>query len=93
MIAEATFRGTFAAVNTPEDMDLHCRNAYVEAIKAGEISNSSMVTLLCERAGSSIGFAQLPDSERQALLLIVRARFSGCAWPGNSMAKVVRTTS
>lgn len=58
-IAEATFRATFAAVNTPEDMDLHCRTSYGEAIQAEEIADTSRVTFLCEDGGRLVGFAQL----------------------------------
>ena len=58
-LAEETFRDTFAAVNTPEDLALHCRTSYSEAIQEEEISNPDRVTLLCEDDGRLIGFAQL----------------------------------
>lgn len=58
-LAEETFRHTFAAVNTPEDMALHCQTSYGEAIQAEEISNPDMVTMLCEHEGRLVGFAQV----------------------------------
>ena len=58
-IAEATFKEAFAGVNTPEDMDLHCRTRYGEAIQAEEIADPNRVTLLCEQDGRLLGFAQL----------------------------------
>jgi ribosomal protein S18 acetylase RimI-like enzyme len=58
-IAEQTFRDTFAAAATREDMDLHCRGSYSEAIQAEEIANPNMVTLLCEQGGRLVGYAQL----------------------------------
>lgn len=58
-IAEDTFRDTFAAVSSPQDMAHHCRTSFGEAIQAGEIANPEMVTLLCEDAGRLVGFAQL----------------------------------
>lgn len=58
-IAEQTFRDTFATANTPEDMELHCRESYGEAIQAGEIADPEKVTLLCEQDGKLVGFAQL----------------------------------
>ena len=58
-LAEVTFRDTFAAANTPEDTALHCRTSYSEVIQADEIANPDMVTLLCEREGKLVGFAQL----------------------------------
>jgi ribosomal protein S18 acetylase RimI-like enzyme len=58
-LAEETFRETFAAVNTPEDMDLHCRTSYSAAIQAEEIAAPNRVTLLCEHGGRLLGFAQV----------------------------------
>ncbi|WP_297800125.1 GNAT family N-acetyltransferase [Arenimonas sp. GDDSR-1] len=58
-IGEQTFRDTFAAANTAEDMDLHCRDNYGPSIQAGEISNPDMLTLLAEAENGIIGFCQL----------------------------------
>jgi ribosomal protein S18 acetylase RimI-like enzyme len=59
LLAEKTFREAFAGVNTPEDMDLHCRTSYSEAIQAQEISDPNKVTLLIEYEERLVGFAQL----------------------------------
>lgn len=58
-LAEITFRDTFGVMNTAEDMELHCRANYSEAVQAGEISNPGMVTLLAEVEERLVGFAQL----------------------------------
>lgn len=58
-LAERTFRDTFAAVNTAENMELHCRSTYSEALQAAEIANPQMATLLSETDGRLVGFAQL----------------------------------
>lgn len=58
-LAERTFRETFAGVNTPDDMELHCKANFGGAIQAAEISNPEMATLLCEDAGGLVAFAQL----------------------------------
>ncbi len=58
-MAEVTFRDAFVLENTPEDMALHCRTSYSEAIQADEIANPNMFTLLCEQGGRLVGFAQL----------------------------------
>ena len=58
-LAEATFRDTFGADNTEENMDAFCETRYGEAIQASEIANPNMITLLCEQDGTLIGFAQL----------------------------------
>lgn len=59
VLAEQTFRATFAASNSAEDMALHCRNAYGEAIQAAEIAHPSMATLLVEQDDRLLGYAQL----------------------------------
>ncbi len=59
VIAEQTFRDTFAGVNTAEDMDLHCRTSFSEASQAEEIADPNRVTLLCDCGGGLAGFAQL----------------------------------
>jgi len=58
-LAEATFRATFAAMNTAEDMDRHCRNAYGEAIQAQEIASPDRATLVVEQGGRLIAYAQM----------------------------------
>jgi ribosomal protein S18 acetylase RimI-like enzyme len=57
--AERTFRETFGPMNTAEDMDLHCRTNYSEAIQAGEIADPGMITLLSEHGTELAGFAQI----------------------------------
>ena len=59
IVAEATFRQTFGAHNSREDMDSFCASAYEEAIQAGEIGNPGMVTLLAQAGDALVGFAQL----------------------------------
>jgi len=58
-VAEKTFRDAFGAVNSAEDMDVHCRSSYGERIQADEISSPNMTTLLSEDEKRLVGFAQL----------------------------------
>jgi ribosomal protein S18 acetylase RimI-like enzyme len=58
-LAEGIFRETFAAVNTAENMDLHCRASYGAGLQANEIANPAMATLLAIHGDELIGFAQL----------------------------------
>jgi ribosomal protein S18 acetylase RimI-like enzyme len=58
-LAERTFRDAFAAMNTPENMEHHCREQYGEAIQAREILDPSTTTLICEDDGEFVGYAQL----------------------------------
>ena len=58
-IAERTFRETFAADNSDENIDLHCARKFSAAIQGQEIADPQLVTLLAEVAGELVGFAQV----------------------------------
>lgn len=58
-LAEATFRATFAAVNTVEDMERHCRDAYGEAIQGQEIASPERATLLVQYEQRLVAYAQM----------------------------------
>mgnify|MGYP003395131454 CR=1 FL=1 len=58
-LAERTFRETFAADNSGENIDLHCATRFSAEIQGQEISDPQMTTLLGEVAGELVGFAQL----------------------------------
>jgi len=62
-LAEGTFRDTFEAMNTPENMNLHCETHYSEEIQAREILDPEMTTLVCEQQEELIGYAQLRCGE------------------------------
>ncbi len=59
VLQEQTFRDTYSAANTVEDMNLHCRTYYSAALQEQEILNQAMVTLVCEEDTHLIGFVQL----------------------------------
>ncbi len=58
-LAERTFRDTFAAQNSAQNMDHHCRTHYGADIQASEIARADHVTLVVEAAGALIAYAQL----------------------------------
>jgi GNAT superfamily N-acetyltransferase len=58
-LAERTFRDAFSALNTPENMDLHCAAAYTPAAQAAEIADPEVVTLVAASDGKLVAFAQL----------------------------------
>jgi ribosomal protein S18 acetylase RimI-like enzyme len=59
-LAEDTFRTTFAADNTPDDMALHCATEYGPEIQGGQIADSSIDTLVAtDEDGSLIAYAQI----------------------------------
>ena len=56
-----TFRDTFAADNSPEDMTLYLASSYSPELQAAELANPDIITLLAEVDGHLAGFAQLRD--------------------------------
>ena len=58
-LAEHTFREAFGAMNSPEDMALHCRQSYSPAQQTEEILASDRATLLYDTAAGLAGYAQL----------------------------------
>lgn len=57
-LAARTFRDTFEADNTPEDMAAHLARSYSPAAQLAEITSPDIVTLLAV-CGEPAGFAQL----------------------------------
>lgn len=57
-LAERTFRDAFEAVNTPEDMALHCGASYSPAILDREIRDPGVTTLVAEHQGQLVAYAQ-----------------------------------
>ena len=66
-LAERIFREAFSAVNTAENMDLHCIRYYSPAIQAVEIADPGILTLVAEASGGLVAYAQLhPRAEAPA---------------------------
>jgi ribosomal protein S18 acetylase RimI-like enzyme len=61
--AEATFRETFAAMNAPENMELHCASSYGETIQARELADPATTVFFCELGSELVGYAQLRRGE------------------------------
>jgi diamine N-acetyltransferase len=58
-LAEHTFREAFHAMNSPDDMALHCRQSYSPAQQTAEILASDRATLLYDTEAGLAGYAQL----------------------------------
>jgi ribosomal protein S18 acetylase RimI-like enzyme len=58
-LAERTFRAAFGSLNTRENMDAHCANAYGETIQASEIANPDVETFVCDDSVELVGYVQL----------------------------------
>jgi ribosomal protein S18 acetylase RimI-like enzyme len=61
-LARETFVDTYAAFNTPQDMNLHLQRSYAPALQAAEIANVNMLTIVAQSDGELSGFAQLRRS-------------------------------
>lgn len=97
-LAEQTFRETFGEVNTLEDMDIHCQRSYGEAIQLAEISNPHMVTLVSEKDGDLIGFAQLrwgaaPDCVSARFPGEIQRLYVASRWHGKGIAQELMSAS
>jgi GNAT superfamily N-acetyltransferase len=65
-LAARTFRDTFGADNRPEDLALHLASSYGAERQLAEITASDVRTLVAERDGALVGFAQLRRGEPPA---------------------------
>lgn len=96
-LAEETFRETFSSMNTLEDMNLHCQASYGESIQLAEISNSNMVTLVCEDGENLIAFAQLRWSKAPSCVIAdkpgeIQRLYVAKSWHGKGIAQDLMTT-
>ena len=58
-LAERTFRETYAAYNTPEDMERYVAEHFGPALQAAELADLRYLTLVAEVDGRPAGYAQL----------------------------------
>lgn len=72
-LAETSFRETYSAVNTAEDMDLHCRKNFSPGIQRAEIESVDQVTLLAVGDEGLAGFAQLHFDKRHPSVICRRS--------------------
>ena len=91
VLMEQTFRDTFAAMNTPANMLIHCQASYNTAIQSREILDPGMETLLSEHDGQLVGFAQLgaaacPASTQAARPFEIQRLYVAMAWHGKGVA-------
>lgn len=92
VLMEQTFRDTFAAMNTPRNMLIHCQASYSHAIQSREIRDPSVETLVSEHDGQLVGFAQLhgaacPASTQAARPFEIQRLYVARAWHGKGVAQ------
>lgn len=90
-----TFRETFAADNTPEDMARHLASAWAPALQRAEIADPSMHTLLAvDTHGALAAFAQLREGHAPAGVhpdgaIELKRFYVDRPWHGSGFARVL----
>jgi diamine N-acetyltransferase len=92
VLAERTFRDTFEAMNSAEDMALHCQRTYSETMQRAEIMYPAMQTLVSEDEGRLIAFAQLRWDSAPACIVgnrpgEIQRLYVDCPWHGKGIAQ------
>ena len=90
-LADKTFRATFGAANTPQDIALHCATSYNEAAQTKEIADPKAMTVVAEDAGVLVGFAQLrwgvvPSCVEAEHPMELQRLYVDAAWHGKGIA-------
>jgi ribosomal protein S18 acetylase RimI-like enzyme len=92
-----TFRESFGADNTPEDMEKHLASAWRPELQRGEILDPSLETILAVSKGELAGFAMVRDGEApppgvRAIKPVELWRFYvDKAWQGRGLARALMT--
>jgi ribosomal protein S18 acetylase RimI-like enzyme len=71
-LQERTFRDAFEESNTPEDLALHCKAHYGEAIQQRELSDPAIEVLVCEHDGHMVAYAQIQTRKPPACVAAQR---------------------
>ncbi len=95
-LAARTFRDTYAAQNTPENLARYLAEHYSPALQAAELADPSITTLILEVRGVAAGFAQLTCRTPPPVLPEPGGRFLSRfyldkAWIGRGLALPLMT--
>jgi diamine N-acetyltransferase len=71
-LAARTFAQTFAAGNTPEDLQAHLAASYGLAQQTAELMDPAVVTLLALRGDEPVGFAQVRRNAAPRCVVVER---------------------
>jgi ribosomal protein S18 acetylase RimI-like enzyme len=90
-LAARTFRDTFGADNTPEDLALHLATSYAPEQQAREIQDPMMITLVADDAGALVAFAQLRRGDAPACVtgdapIEIQRFYLAAEWHGRGLA-------
>ena len=93
-LAERTFRATFGPTNDALNIDVHCKRSYGAAMQATEIADPRMATLVCDHAGTLVGYAQLrwgmaPDCVIAEHPAEIQRIYVDAGWHGQGVAQAL----
>lgn len=96
--AARTFRETFGAYNTGDDMAMYLEAQYGPEQQATELRDPGVVTLLAEDGRRLAGYAQLregqaPDCVSGPTPIEIRRFYVDTAWQGQGVAQVLMMAS
>ena len=88
-LAERTFRDSFGALNSAEDMELYCSGAYSLSIQLEELLDTNRATLVAENGDQLIGYAQLRrrDDLPEGPVMEIDRFYVVVAWHGTGVAQ------
>lgn len=91
-LAARTFEETFGRDNTPEDMAAHLERSYGEAQQGAELASPDVVTLVAEREGELVAYAQVRRASETPACVMAREPvelwrfYVARAWQGRGVA-------
>ena len=94
VLAERTFRESFGARNSPENMDLHCNRYFGTDIQAREIAERGLATTLALVDRRLVGYSQLRLARPHAGVVAERPVelsriYVEAAWQGRGVARAL----
>lgn len=93
-LQETTFRATFGASNSAENMDMHCRLSYGEHIQREELEDPVLHILVAEHDGELVAFAQLRMGHAPGCIMAARPGeiqrlYVADGWHGKGLAQAL----
>lgn len=90
--AERTFRDTFGADNTPEDLALHLATHFGVEHQLRELRDSAMITLVADEGGTIVAYAQLRQGPIPACVtgpapIEIQRFYVADKWKGRGLAQ------
>ena len=97
-LAERTFRETYTAYNTPDDMERYVAGHFGPALQDAELRDPRRITLVAEDDGRAAGYAQLarggtPGSVTGPAPMEIVRFYVDRPWHGRGVAQILMTAA